>query len=288
MSERPFLLITNDDGVHAPGIRHLWEALHEIADLVIVAPHSEKSGSSLSITWTRPLLIKQIPWPQNASVWSVNGTPADCVKMALSMILEKKPDLIVSGINRGSNAGRTVLYSGTIGGIIEGVLKGIPGIAFSFSDIDPPSVNATKKYLISLIEHVLKKPLPKGSFLNVNFPLNCEQGIKGIKLSRQGKGYWAEAPEQRTHPEGTPYYWLGGQWRAFEEEADSDVSHLEQGYVAAAPIRVGDLTDFSVFEEHQTSFETLCESFSTAEEADESRPIETSQSPLDSRESRTT
>lgn len=271
MSKRPFLLITNDDGIFAPGIKHLWEAVRSFADLAIVAPHSEKSGSGLSITWTRPLLIQKISWEDGTPAWSVNGTPADCVKMALSMILEKKPDLVVSGVNRGSNAGRTVLYSGTIGGIIEGVMKGIPGIAFSFSDFEAPSVDVTQKYIIALIQDALKHPLPTGSFLNVNFPLKAQEGIKGIKLSRQGKGHWSEAPEQRTHPEGTPYYWLGGEWRTFDEEPDSDVTHLAQGYIAAAPIHVSDLTDRAVFASHKERIDSL---FSPAV-ADKQRPLGT-------------
>jgi 5'-nucleotidase len=257
MSHRPFLLITNDDGIHAPGLRHLWEAVHEFADLAIVAPQTEKSGSGLSITWTKPLLIKKILWDKGTPAWSVTGTPADCVKMALSTLLETPPDLIISGVNRGSNSGRTVLYSGTVGGIIEGVLKGIPGIAFSFSDFDVPSLSATKQYFFPLISHILKNPLPTGSFLNVNFPLNCDKEIKGIKLSKQGKGYWSEAPEQRLHPEGTPYYWLGGKWSAFEEEIDSDVSYLEQGYIAAAPIHVLNLTDQTAYQSHKEGIDSL-------------------------------
>lgn len=271
MSTRPFLLITNDDGIFAPGIKHLWQAVREFADVAIVAPHSEKSGSGLSITWTRPLLIQKISWEDSTPAWSVNGTPADCVKMALSMILERKPDLVISGVNRGSNAGRTVLYSGTIGGIIEGVLKGVPGIAFSFSDFEAPPLSVTQKYIVALIQDVLKNPLPKGSFLNVNFPFNSQDGIKGLKLSRQGKGYWSEAPEERTHPEGTPYYWLGGQWRSFEEEVDSDVAHLEQGYVAAAPIHINDLTDHLVYTKHKERFESL---LTDPEATDKPHPLE--------------
>ncbi|MBX9743624.1 MAG: 5'/3'-nucleotidase SurE [Chlamydiales bacterium] len=272
MSRRPFLLITNDDGIHASGIKHLWEAVHEFADVAIVAPLSEKSGSGLSITWTRPLLIQQVSWEKNTPAWSVNGTPADCVKMALSMLLEKTPDLIISGINRGSNAGRTVLYSGTIGGVIEGLLKGVPGIAFSFSDFDSPSLSSTKKYITALIQYVLKSPMPSGSFLNVNFPLNCEAEIKGIKVSKQGRGYWCEAPEQRTHTEGTPYYWLGGKRRSFEEDPDSDVTHLEQGFIAAAPIHISDLTDHTVYTDHKKNIETL---FTDFEVTGTQHPVET-------------
>ncbi|MCC6127618.1 MAG: 5'/3'-nucleotidase SurE [Chlamydiae bacterium] len=271
MSKRPFLLITNDDGVFAPGIKHLWQAVRGFADLAIVAPQSEKSGSGLSITWTRPLLIQKICWEDETPAWSVNGTPADCVKIALNMILDKRPDLVISGVNRGSNSGRTLLYSGTVGGIIEGVLKGVPGIAFSFSDDIVPPLAVTQKYIVALIQDALKHPLPPGTFLNVNFPLNSQEGIKGLKLSRQGKGYWCEAPEKRTHPEGTPYYWLGGCWKSFEEEEDSDVSHLKQGYVAAAPIHVSDLTDRSVYAKHKERIESL---FSAPGATDKQHPLE--------------
>ncbi|PIS03222.1 MAG: 5'/3'-nucleotidase SurE [Chlamydiae bacterium CG10_big_fil_rev_8_21_14_0_10_42_34] len=239
---RPFILITNDDGIHAPGIKHLWQAVHEFADIAIVAPQSEKSGSGLGITWTKPLHVHPIPWELNTPAWTVNGTPADCVKMALAVVLDKPPTMIISGINRGSNAGRTVLYSGTVGGVIEGALRGIPGIAFSFSDFDPPPLSATKDYIFPLIKHFINAPLPSGTLLNVNFPFNCKEGVKGFKMARQGKSYWKESPDKRIHPEGAPYYWLGGQWGSVEEDPSSDVSYLEQGYITATPIHVGEMT----------------------------------------------
>lgn len=239
---RPFLLITNDDGIHAPGIRHLWEAVHEYADVAIVAPHSEKSGSGLSITWTKPLHIHPVAWTQNTPAWSINGTPADCVKMALAVLLDRKPDMVISGVNRGSNSGRTVLYSGTIGGVIEAALKDIPGIAFSFSDFDIPPLSATKAYIFPLIQHFLAHPLRKGTLLNVNFPYHCKNGVKGLRMAKQGKGHWKEAPDRRIHPEGDPYYWLGGAWGSVEEDPESDVAYLNQGYVTAAPIHISELT----------------------------------------------
>jgi 5'-nucleotidase len=245
---RPYLLLTNDDGINAPGIRHLWQAVHEFADIAIVAPHTEKSGCGLSITWTKPLHIRPVSWESNTPAWSLNGTPADCVKMALAVLLERRPDMIISGVNRGSNSGRTVLYSGTIGGVIEGVLKGIPGIAFSFSDFEEPPVETTKKYIFPIIQHFLKTPLPHGTLLNVNFPYNCKETIKGVRVARQGKGYWQEAPDRRIHPEGAPYYWLGGAWGAVEEDAISDVAFLEQGYIAIAPIHVAELTCNNTYE----------------------------------------
>ncbi|HSX26799.1 MAG TPA: 5'/3'-nucleotidase SurE [Chlamydiales bacterium] len=252
MTKRPFLLMTNDDGIHAPGIKHLWQAVHEYADVVIVAPLNERSGSGLSITWTKPLHIQPVSWELNTPAWALNnGTPADCIKMALSVLMDRKPDLIISGINRGSNSGRTVLYSGTVGGVIEGALKNIPGIAFSFSDLEAPPLSATKKYIFPLIRHFLDHPLPQGTFLNVNFPYNAEKEIKGFRMAKQGKGYWVEAPDRRTHPQGLPYYWLGGIWKSFDEDPESDVALLDQGYVVGVPIQISELTCEATFQKHK-------------------------------------
>lgn len=255
--KRPFLLITNDDGIHASGIKHLWEAVREFADVAIVAPHAEKSGCGLGITWTKPLHIHPIAWETGTPAWSINGTPADCVKMGLAVLLDRKPDMIISGVNKGSNAGRTVLYSGTIGGVIEGALKGIPGIAFSFSDLDTPPLSATKKYIFPLIQHFIENPLPAGTLLNVNFPFNCKDGVKGLKMAKQGKSYWQEAPDKRIHPEGATYYWLGGAWGAVNEDPMSDVAYLDQGYITVVPIHVGELTCEKTFAKHKVSFEKL-------------------------------
>lgn len=255
MSKRPFLLITNDDGINADGIKHLWKAVHPFADVAIVAPASEKSGTGLSITWTKPLIINPIDWGHETKVWSVNGTPADCVKMACSTLLERTPDMVISGINRGSNAGRTVLYSGTVGGVIEGTLRDIPGIAFSFCDFTPPPVSATKEYIVPLIQYFLTHPAPQGTLINVNFPPDCEKGVKGLKFAKQGKGYWTEDPEKRVNPQDIPYYWLGGKWSGFLEDPMSDVALLEEGYVTATPIHIGNLTDMQMLQKHKTIVE---------------------------------
>jgi 5'-nucleotidase len=249
---RPFILITNDDGINAPGIRHLWEAIHGEAEVAIIAPHTEKSGCGLGITWTKPLHVRPIQWEHNTPAWSINGTPADCVKMGVSIILQKRPDLIVSGVNRGSNSGRTVLYSGTVGGIIEASFKNIPGIAFSFSDPTVPDLKITKPYICRLIQHVLKNPLPQGTFLNVNFPFNAQEKVLGFRMAKQGLSYWLEEPEKRIHPEGLPYYWLGGKWHAFQEDPESDIALLEQGYITGVPIHVNQLTDLSALQQHKT------------------------------------
>lgn len=238
---KPFLLLTNDDGIYAFGLRHLWEVVSEEFDVAIVAPKAEKSGCGLAITWDKPLIIQEISWGKKTSAWCLNGTPADCVKMGLGTLLSKKPNLIISGINHGSNAGRTALNSGTVGGVIEGALKGIPGIAFSFvGDVEPP-LEMTKPYILSLIHHLLKNPLPVGTILNVNFPESGE--IKGLRFARQGRARWVEKPDRRIHPQGDPYYWLGGTWETKEEEPESDVFLLGQGYVTAVPIHIAELTD---------------------------------------------
>jgi 5'-nucleotidase len=177
--------------------------------------------------------------------------------MACSVLLEKQPQMILSGINRGSNAGRTVLYSGTVGGVIEGTLKNIPGIAFSFCDFDLPSLSSVKRFIFPLVQHFLENPLPQGTFLNVTFPEGCEKGVKGLRFAKQGRGYWVEDPQQRTHPEGIPYYWLGGKWKSFDEDRESDVALLIEGYITAVPIHIDQLTDQEAFKTRKESVEKL-------------------------------
>ena len=257
MTHKPRLLLINDDGIHAPGLRHLFEALEGTADVSIVAPAIEQSGVGVAITLRSPLHIEEVAWDSKKTpAWKINGTPADCVRLAVSLLLGGPPDLIVSGINQGSNAGRNVLYSGTIGGVIEGTLRGIPGIAFSCEDFDKPDFFAVQKHILPVVRHVLECPLPSGTLLSVNFP-EIKGEIKGFKLARQGRGYWREAPEKRLHPQGMPYYWMGGKWIAYEEHPESDVALLGQGYATVVPIHVGELTDYGLLEERKHLFEKL-------------------------------
>lgn len=255
MTKKPRILITNDDGIEAPGIKHLWNALVDACDVSIVAPSSEKSGAGLGITLRDPLHVQKVAWDKKTPAWKVTGTPADCVRMGLSVILEHKPDLIVSGINRGSNSGRNVLYSGTVGGAIEGVLRNVPGIAFSCEDFDNPDYALAEKYVLSLVNYMLAHPLPRGTLMNVNFPTSSE--IKGLKMASQGRGFWVESPDQRMHPEGRPYYWLGGKWHHQDEHEDSDVALLKQGYITAVPIHVDQLTDHGTLQARKESFENF-------------------------------
>lgn len=260
MQKKPYILITNDDGIEAPGLIALYQAVCTFAEVAIVAPASEQSGVGAGISLRNPLQIQTVLWPNNAPAWKVTGTPADCVRLGLYTILDRTPDLILSGINRGSNAGRTVLYSGTIGAVIEGTMKNVPGIAFSSVNYKDPNYEQFKDFIQPIALQCLAHPLPKGTLLNVNFPKT--EKIQGVKLAHQGMGYWMEDPEQRLHPEGHEYYWLGGKWSAYEEDKESDVYLLEKGYVTAVPIHINQLTDHALLLERKQRFENSVNSSS--------------------------
>ena len=255
--KRPNILITNDDGIHAKGIRLLWESLKEFADLTIVAPSDEQSAKGLAITVRHPLHIQKVNWGHDAEkIWCITGTPADCIKLALNVILEKKPDLIVSGINRGSNLGRNVLYSGTVGAAIEGVLQDVPSIAFSCQDYHiEPDYKTAGMYTPFIVDYVLRHPLPEGTLLNVNFPEQKLGKFKGFKMTAQGSNSWVENPDKRTHPgEGSAYYWLGSRLRQGKVYEDSDDEWIKQGFVTAVPVHVGNLTDWNHLSETRERF----------------------------------
>lgn len=257
---RPHILITNDDGIHARGIKHLWNSLKPYADITVVGPAGEQSAVSLSITLRNPLVIERIFWENADDVWSVSGTPADCVKLALHTILKKRPDIVVSGINRGANSGRNVLYSGTVAAAIESVIQGIPAIAFSVKDYIHPDFSRVEKYIPWIVKHVIDFPLPTGTLLNVNFPEKELGEFKGLKMVQQGFEYWSENPSCRSHPaEGHSYYWLGSQLKQMEEHENSDIVWLRQGFITAVPIHVGNLTDHNHLDLAKDHFESCFE-----------------------------
>lgn len=261
MKKRPRVLVTNDDGIYAPGIRHLFDALNQTMDVYVVAPLMEQSAASLSITIRAPLRLEPVSWGNQANlpacrVWGVGGTPADCIKLALGMILDEAPDLVVSGINRGSNAGRNLLYSGTVAGAIEGVMHDIPSIAFSCIDSDDPDYATVTEYVPKIAQYVLDHPLADGTLLNVNFPSKTHAKINGFKLTRQGREFWLESPCKHEHPlEAHAYYWLGAKLMEYPEEHDSDIAWLRQGYIAAVPVYVKELTNHRHLESHKLHFE---------------------------------
>lgn len=253
--KRPHILITNDDGIHAPGIHALAEALAPIADITVVAPQIEQSCVSLSVTIRSPLKIEKLQWKDNVTAYSVSGTPADCIKLALNVVLDKAPDIVVSGINRGTNAGRNILYSGTVAGAIEASIHDIPAIAFSCRDYFDTDYKTAAAYIPRTVEYVLSHPLALGTLLNINFPTK-DLPIQGFKLTKQGKEYWGEEPNERFHPvEGHAYYWIGAKLMAFEEEEDSDIAWLHKGFITAVPVNVGSLTDLHQLDQRRSHFE---------------------------------
>lgn len=251
MTEQPLILITNDDGIEAEGIYHLWRALKGAYRLAIVAPHGQQSSVGMGLTTRAALRLSKVDWHDEPMAWSLTGTPADCVKMAFNL-LEEAPSLIVSGINQGSNAGRNVLYSGTVGGVIEGTLRGIPGVAFSCRDYDRPLYEVAEKLVPAIISYVFEHPLPKGTLLNVNFPDGPHAFPKGFKLTRQGLDYWYPRAHQS---EGGEYFYSILEERQFEEHPESDIFWLDQGYVTGVPIHVNELTDHAHLARSKSHFE---------------------------------
>ena len=255
MTRQPKILLVNDDGIQDAGLRYLWELLHPHADLTIVAPAAEKSGAGTSITMYHPLHVRKVEWPENTPAYSVSGTPADCVKLALGELLPQPPDYVFSGINKGTNQGRNVFYSGTVGGAIEGALRHIPSVALSCRFEHSPDYSAADDVTLPILNFLHDHPLRPGTLLNVNLP--AQHPIKGLRLARQGDSFWRETPDRRTHPGGWNYYWLGGEHAETDEHEESDVHLLEQGYATAVPIRVTELTCHDTLDTHRTHFNNL-------------------------------
>ncbi len=257
---RPHILITNDDGIHAPGIKHLWRGLAPHFDVTVIAPATEQSAVGLGITTRQPIRIEQHKWEGDSRIFSVTGTPADCVKLAFSAILrDNPPTLVVSGMNRGSNAGWNVLYSGTVAGAIEGVMQGIPAIAFSCYDYFDPDYSEGEKHAAKIVHHVLQNPLPVGTLLNVTFPEKELYPVKGFKMARQGKEMIVAEPDKRVHPsEKHDYYWLGFKMNRPEEEEGSEITWLRQGYCTASPLHVHQLTDEKYLLSSENHFNRIC------------------------------
>lgn len=241
---KPLILVTNDDGITAPGIRTLIEVMKELGDVIVVAPDSPQSGMGHAITISDTLFCEQVTIKESYKhkEYSCSGTPADCVKIATQEILHRKPDLCVSGINHGSNSSINVIYSGTMSAAVEAGIEGIPAIGFSLLDY---SLNAdfepSRKYVKAITKNVLKNGLPTGVVLNVNIPKLTASEIKGIKVCRQADAHWEEKFDKRTSPQGRDYYWLTGTFVNKDEGKDTDENALEDGYVSVVPIQF-DLT----------------------------------------------
>ncbi|SHG47335.1 5'/3'-nucleotidase SurE [Flagellimonas flava] len=242
--KKPLILVTNDDGITAPGLRSLIRIMKEIGEVVVVAPDSPQSGMGHAITIDSTLYSKQVVIDQKEGApreYSCSGTPADCVKLGLQEILDRKPDICVSGINHGSNSSINVIYSGTMSAAIEAGIEGIPAIGFSLCDYSweanfDHAKNSVKKIVVEALNH----GIPRGTVLNVNIPKTKEQP-KGIKVCRQARANWKEQFDKRTSPTGKDYYWLTGEFELLDKGEDTDEWALSQGYVSVVPTQF-DLT----------------------------------------------
>lgn len=248
MNKKPLILITNDDGINAKGISALIEIAKPFGDVIVVAPQGSQSGMSSAITVKIPLHLKTINSSNGISKLVSSGTPVDCVKLALNQVLDHKPDLLLSGINHGSNSSISVVYSGTMGAAIEGSLNGIPSIGFSLTDFSPDAdFSIVEKYAPKIIENVLANGLPEYTCLNVNFPAIEVENAKGIKICRQTKGRWQAEFDKRTDPHKRDYYWLTGNFKNYEPDAeDTDEWALKNSYVSIVPVKI-DFTNYDAF-----------------------------------------
>lgn len=243
MKKKPLILVTNDDGITAPGIRALISVMKELGEVVVVAPDSPQSGTGHAITVNNTLYINKVNIDPEIDIeYSCSGTPVDCVKFAVSEILKRKPDLCVSGVNHGANSSINVIYSGTMSAAVEAGIEGIPAIGFSLLDYNwNADFEPIKASIKKITEEVLENGLPEGVILNVNFPKLKEKEIKGIKICRQAKAMWQERFDKRQTPMGKDYYWLTGKFVNLDKGEDTDEWALENGYISVVPVQF-DLT----------------------------------------------
>jgi 5'-nucleotidase len=242
MNERPLILVTNDDSVKAPGIRALISYIRPFGRVVVVAPDRPQSGTAHAVTIAHPLRFELIARETDYEEYSCNGTPADCVKLAFKVVLQRRPDFLFSGINHGSNASINIIYSGTMAAVLEGALAGVPSVGFSLTNY---SLNAdfrpSEKYVKTIASAVIEHGLPAGVCLNVNIPDVSENEIRGIKVCRQAEGTWQEDFDEREDPHGRKYYWMKGVYVKTGNGQDTDQWALEHNFVAVVPIQF-DLT----------------------------------------------
>ena len=269
--KRPLLLISNDDGYQAKGIRTLVEMLADYGDIVVCAPDDARSGFSCAFSATTPLRLQLRERRPGVEIWSCNGTPVDCVKIALAEIVDRKPDMVIGGINHGDNASVNTHYSGTMGVTLEGCMKYIPSVAFSLCDhCEDADFSPLRPLIRTITEKVLREGLPIGVCLNVNFPLiktsqtsttsetsmaSTTSPYKGVRVCRMAKGTWGSEVVRCHHPRGYDYWWMVGQYTNDEPEADdTDNWALTHGYVAITPTQI-DVTAYSAMSQLSEWFE---------------------------------
>ncbi|HHV43333.1 MAG TPA: 5'/3'-nucleotidase SurE [Firmicutes bacterium] len=246
------ILVTNDDGINAPGIWALARAMQELGRVMIVAPSEEKSGTGHSITVHRPLRVEQVRSCDGLEAYVVNGTPADCVKLGMEGLSNESPNIVVSGINRGPNLGTDVLYSGTVSGAMEGAILGAVAMAISVDlDHNPPEdfdYEPAARIAKQLVERFSREALPKETLLNVNVPAVPYEAIKGIKFTRLGTRRYRDVFDKRLDPRGRVYYWMAGDVVDLDPDPMTDTATVKEGYVSITPIHY-DLTEYNLLEE---------------------------------------
>ncbi|MEZ4828378.1 MAG: 5'/3'-nucleotidase SurE [Bacteroidia bacterium] len=256
MNSTPTILISNDDGIHAPGILSLVEAAREFGDVVIVAPDSAQSGMGHAISVGKPLRMYKEEIANGMTGYAVTGTPADCVKIATGVLLDTPPDLILSGINHGSNSSVSSLYSGTLSAAREGAIQGIPSIGFSLCNYSHEAdMTASRQVVKHILQEAFRHKLNPGALLSVNIPNRSFDQIQGFRITRMAMGRWVEEFDQRIDPYGQKYYWLTGKYARQDDREDTDEAALEAGYVSITPM-THDLTAYSeISRMRQWSFE---------------------------------
>ncbi len=239
----PYIVVTNDDGIHSPGLHALFEAMNQIGEAFIVAPDRERSAVSHALTLHRPLKVEEL----RKNVYSVNGTPTDCVALAINKILPRKPDLIASGINSGANLGDDITYSGTVSAAIEGTILGVSSFAISLAGDRPFFYETAVPFAIMIAKYILDKSLPYDTLLNVNVPNIPLEAIRGVKITRQGKRVYDNAIKEVFSPWGDKHYWIGGGDPYWEHGEDMDIQAVIDRYVSVTPIHL-DLTNYEALD----------------------------------------
>ena len=246
---KPLILITNDDGYAARGLKVLTEVAREFGDVVVMAPEQNASAKGLSLTTKVPVRVREIQQEEDLSVYACDGTPVDCLKLAYEHFCPRHPNLVLSGINHGSNSSINVLYSGTMGAVIEATVLGVNAIGFSLLNHSPEAdFEPSRPIVRHIVSHVLEHGLPTDTALNVNIPRLAADEIKGIRLCHQATGKWLDSFEKRVDPIGRPYWWLTGKFVCNEPPDTSDEWALAHGYVSVVPIHT-DYTHYSAIGE---------------------------------------
>jgi 5'/3'-nucleotidase len=235
----PVILVTNDDGVHSPGIFALLSAMEQLGDAFIVAPDRERSAAGHSLTLHRPLRAEEI----RERVFSINGTPTDCVTLGINKLLPQRPSLVVSGINKGANLGDDITYSGTVSAAVEGTIFGIPSIAFSLIAAKRYRFDTASRFALRLAAFVLDHSLPYDTLLNVNIPNAGAEEIRGVKFTRQGKRVYDNSIQETYNPWGEKHYWIGGGTPYWERGEDMDIDAVQKNFISITPIHL-DLTNY--------------------------------------------